>query len=159
MKNLLLLSFIVFTQIGLAQDYPKTLPEFKIFTTDNQAFSQDEVNQKNYAYFVYFNPECSHCQIAFKTLNLNVDRLKDIDVKLYPVSANSKAKTMAFFENYGPKLMTLKNMQILLDDNYNFADAFFVGAYPTSYLYDENLKLVKVFNGAGDIMGFLDEIK
>lgn len=145
--------------MGLAQDYPKTLPNFEIFTQDNQVFSQDDVDNETYSYFVYFNPDCGHCQTAFKTLNLKVDSLRDIDVKLYPVSAKNERKTLAFFDNYAPKLMKLKNMQILLDDNFNFADTFFVGAYPTSYLYDKNQKLVKVFNGADEIMEFLDEVK
>ena len=139
MKNIILLLSLTFTQFFFAQDYPKTLPDFEINTIESNSFNQNDVTTETYSYFVYFNPNCGHCKTAFKTLNLHVEKLKNAEVKLYPVSAKNQKETQEFFNSFGPKLLGLKNIQILIDDGYKFADAFFVGAYPTSsYLYDKN---------------------
>lgn len=160
MKRLILIFIAVFsTSVIYAQDYPKTLPNFEIFTQNSEVFSQDDVSIERYSYFVYFNPTCGHCQTAFKTLNLHAGDLKSVEFTLYPVSTQNNKETKAFFKDYAPKLLSLDNMQILLDDNYKFADAFFVGGYPTAYLYDKQQKLVNVYNGEDEIMAFLDEIK
>lgn len=159
MKNLILLVGLTLAQFIFAQDYPKSLPDFKINTIENNSFNQGNVTSETYSYFVYFNPNCGHCKTAFKTLNLKVDKLKNKNFKLYAVSVKDSKETKKFFDNYAPKLLELNNLNILLDDDYKFADAFFVGGYPTSYLYNKNHKLVKVFNGADHIMDFLDELK
>ncbi|RRO20891.1 peroxiredoxin family protein [Flavobacteriaceae bacterium 14752] len=159
MKKIILLIAFISTSVIFAQDHPKSLPDFEIFNQNNDVFNQDNVTTDTYSYFVYFDPTCSHCKTAFKTLNLHVEDLKSAEFKLYPVSAQNDRETQAFFKNYAPKLLSLENMQILLDDNYKFADAFFVNGFPTAYLYDKHQKLVKVYNGEGKIMAFLDEIK
>jgi len=159
MKYIFFIIGLFVAQIALSQDYPKSLPDFEIFNQSNEVFNNTDVSTDTYSYFVYFNPTCGHCQTAFKTLNLHVEDLKNDEFKIYPVSAKGDKETQAFFENYAPKLLLLENMQILLDDDYKFADAFFVGGYPTAYLYDKNQKLVKVYNGEGEIMAFLEEIK
>ncbi|QTY28108.1 peroxiredoxin [Flavobacterium sp. CS20] len=159
MKKIILLIALTSTSVIFAQDYPKSLPDFEISNQNNETFTQDDVSQDSYAYFIYFNPTCGHCKTAFKTLNLHVEDLKNTKFKLYPVSAKNDKDTHAFFENYAPKLLALNNVQILLDDNYKFADTFFVKGYPTAFLYDKNQKLVKVYNGESKIMGFMDEIK
>ncbi len=159
MKKITLLIALISTSIFFAQDYPKSIPDFEILSQSNEKFSQEDISTDTYSYFVYFNPTCSHCKTAFKTLNLHVADLKNAEFKLYPVSAKNDKKTQEFFQDYAPKLLALNNMQILLDDNYKFADAFFVGGYPTAYLYNKQQKLVKVYNGENEIMKFLDEIK
>ncbi|NBC58200.1 MAG: redoxin domain-containing protein [Bacteroidetes bacterium] len=159
MKNLILFIALISTCAIIAQDYPQSLPEFEIWNQNNEKFSQDDVSTESYSYFVYFNPTCGHCQTAFKTLNLHVDKLKNARVKLYPVSTKNQKETLEFFKGFAPKLLDLNNIQILLEDDYKFADVFFVGSYPTAYLYDKQQKLVKVYNGEGEIMAFLDEIK
>lgn len=161
MKKIILLTTLITASVTFAQDYPKSLPDFKIQDLEKQSFNQNNVTADTFSYFIYFNPTCGHCQTAFKTLNLHVDKLKDKNsaFKLYPVSAKDAKDTKAFFKNYAPNLLSLDNMQVLLDDNNKFADTFFVGGYPTSYLYDKNQKLVKVINGADNILSFLEEIK
>ena len=159
MKNLILLVGLTLAQFIFAQNYPETLPDFKIFSIEGKDFSKNEVAKYSYSYFIYFNPECGHCQTAFKKLNKNAEELKNADVMLYPVSSNTQEKTQKFFEKYAPKIKDLENMTVLKDDNFKFADALFVGGYPTSYLYDKNQKLITVYNGAGKILEFLEVLK
>jgi hypothetical protein len=91
-------------------------------------------------------------------LNLKSEQIKNAKVKLYPVSANTEEETNKFFEQYAPNIQSLTNTQILRDDDNKFADAFFVGPFPTSYLYDKDNKLVKVFEGSDDVVLFLNEL-
>jgi len=150
---------LLITQASIAQNYPETLPEFKIFALNGDEFNNEKLAKNTYSYFIYFNPECGHCRTAFKKLNTKAEALKNANVKLYPVSANTQEKTEQFFEKYAPKMVDLKNMIVLRDDDYKFADVLFVSGYPTSYLYDQNYKLVKVYNGADEVLGFLEELK
>jgi thiol-disulfide isomerase/thioredoxin len=158
MKYIILFLSLIITQISFAQDYPESLPDFKIFTLEGNAFNQNNIEKDTYTYFVYFNPTCGHCKTAFKLLNLKSEQIKKTKVKLYPVSANTKEETNKFFKQYAPNIQSLTNTQILRDDDYKFADAFSVGPFPTSFLYDKNNKLVKVFEGGDDVVLFLNEL-
>lgn len=160
MKILFFLALITLsTPAILAQDHPDSLPDFKIFDLDNEVFTQDDVSSDTYVFFIYFNPTCGHCETAFKTLNLRAEDLMSSEFILYPVSAKNSEETQAFFKSHAPKLLTLENMQILIDDNYKFADAFFVRSYPNAYLYNKRQELVNVYNGEEEIMNFLDDIE
>lgn len=159
MKYLILLLSLVFTQLSVAQDYPESLPDFKVFTLDGEIFTKDDLKKDKYTLFIYFNPECGHCQTTFKTLNIKAEQIKGADVVLYPISTNTVQKTTDFFDLFSPNIKALDNIKILRDDNFKFADTFFVGGYPTSYLYDKNNKLVKVYNSSAETILFLNDLK
>lgn len=159
MKYIVLIFSIFIAQVTIAQDYPKVLPEFEIFKLNGDSFNKDDLKKDTYSFFIYFNPECGHCKTAFKTLNLKAEQIKNVSVTLYPVSANTEEITTKFFEELAPQIKALQNIEILRDDNFKFADAVFVGGYPTSYLYDKNNKLVKVYNGTSETILFLNDIK
>jgi thiol-disulfide isomerase/thioredoxin len=158
MKYIILFLSLIITQAGFAQDYPESLPDFKIFTLEGNTFNQNDIEKDTYTYFVYFNPTCGHCRTAFKLLNFKSEQIKKAKVKLYPVSANTEEETNKFFKQYAPNIQNLANTKILIDDDYTFADAFSVGPFPTSFLYDKNNKLVKVFEGGEDVVLFLNEL-
>lgn len=159
MKYIIIVFSIILSQITSAQDYPETVPDFKIFTLKDDGFTNEDLQNKNYSLFVYFNPGCSHCKTTFEALELKSDEIKNADVTLYPVSANTSEKTIIFFKDLAPELFALENIKVLKDDDFKFADLFFVGGYPTSYLYDKNKKLVKVYNGTTETVSFLEDLK
>lgn len=159
MKYLIICIGLLFGQILSAQNHPQTLPEFSIFSLDGKEFTEKNIIKDCYSYIIYFNPTCSHCQVAFENLNSIADQLRNADVILYPVSANTKDKTVEFFDEYAPEIKDLDNMVILRDDNYKLADILFVGGFPESFLYDKNNKFVKVYKGEVDIIEFLEELK
>jgi peroxiredoxin len=159
MKYIILIGSILFSAFMTAQDYPKVIPDFEIFTIEGQSFTSKDVQNENYSFFIYFNPECGHCKTAFEALNLKVEDLKKANVTLYPVSANTKEKTTTFFEELAPEIYDLRQTNVLIDDNFKFADKFFVGGYPTSYLYDKNKKLIKVYNGTTETVSFMEDLE
>jgi thiol-disulfide isomerase/thioredoxin len=159
MKYVILIICLCFSKAITAQDYPEVLPDFKIFKVNGDAFTTDDVQKETYSFFIYFNPECGHCETAFKTLNIKAKKIGEANVMVYPVSANTEEKTIKFFEDLAPDIKALENITILRDDDFKFADALFVGGYPTSYLYDNNNKLVKVYNGTSETVLFLNDLK
>ena len=158
MKYLLLIICLAFTQIHMAQTYPETLPEFEIFSLNGKTFDQDQVKKGSYSYFVYYNPTCGHCVNAFKLLNLKSDQIKDAEVEIYTISANTVEQTQQFFENQAPLLKDLKNIHILRDEDYRFADIFGVGPFPTAFLYDDSQNLVKVMEGTSQVVLFMNDL-
>lgn len=159
MKYTIFVLSLLIAQVALAQDYPEKLPDFEIFSINGDTFTNDDVQNENSSLFIYFNPECSHCKTTFEALDLRSEKIKDADVTIYPVSANTSEKTEIFFQEVAPQLYALNNIKVLRDDDFKFADLFFVGGYPTSYLYDKNKKLVKVYNGTTETVSFLDDLK
>jgi thiol-disulfide isomerase/thioredoxin len=154
---LLILGLFVFEN-NHAQGYPETLPEFEVYTLEDEVFSKKDILKDTYAHFVYFSPTCGHCMDAFKVINLKASQIEDADVQLYLISANTSELTRDFFKLYAPKIQNLSNIHILKDVDYKFAELFDVAAFPTSFLYKEN-NLVKVFEGASEALLFLDEVK
>lgn len=147
-----LLAILILTTSTNAQKVLETLPTFFVKDMEGKMFtSQDMANEKN-AYIVYFNPECSHCETAFKKLNENFKRLDLEDVTFYAIAANTKEKTQAFFNELAPNLLKLKNLKILLDEDFVFANAFEVGSYPTIYYYDIKTKEMQRYEGYADVL-------
>ena len=159
MKYFFLFVSFIAVQTSFAQNYPEKLPAFEILTLDGETFSQEDIEKNTYNFFVYFNPTCGHCVDAFTFLNLKAEQIKNAEVHVYPVSSNTEELTLKFFEKHAPKIKDLKNLHVLKDVDYKFADTFDVGAFPASYLYDQDNNLVKVFEGASEVLFFLKEIE
>jgi len=159
MKYIILILSVLATQASVAQDYPEVIPDFEIFTLNGDVFTNENVQNETYSLFIYFNPECGHCKTTFEALNLKAEKIKEANVTLYPVSANTEEITTKFFKELIADLYALENMKVLRDDDYKFADMFFVSGYPTSYLYDKNNKLVKVYDGTSETVAFMEDLK
>lgn len=159
MKYYLLFLTVFTIQLGIAQNYPEKLPDFEILTLEGDKFTKEQVQKNSYTYFIYFSPTCGHCQDAFKFLNLKADQIKNADVQIYPVSSNTEKETLKFFNTYASKIQDLNNIHILRDIDFKFADEFDVVSFPTSYLYDKDQNLVRVFEGASEVLLFLNEVE
>lgn len=159
MKYCFLFFAFLTIQISFSQAYPEQLPDFEISTLEGEIFTQEQVQKNTNVCFIYFSPTCGHCKDAFKFLNLKANQIENANVQVYPVSSNTQEETIKFFNTYAPKIHHLKNIHILKDDNFKFADIFDVGLFPTCYLYDQDRNLVKVFEGPSEILFFLNEVE
>jgi len=152
MKKLILIFFLASTfQFLNAQErqvyFPKQIPEFSILAEDGSEFTEKDLTKKKNLVFIYFNPGCFHCETAFKTLNLNYQNLNIEGVKIYLVSAGSVQDTKVFMKQLAPNLLKLDNFEVIYDEDYRFADAFSVGVFPHSFLYDKKGKLIDSYPG------------
>ena len=160
MKRYISLLALLFTfTISHAQVSPETIPAFSILDINGETFTNEDMSSNTNSYIVYFNPECGHCETAFKTLNINAKALDLEHVTFYAVAANSKGITREFFDDIAPKLLELKNIKILLDEDFVFANAFQVGSYPTVYFYDKDGKFDSRFEGAEDVLNPIKELR
>ncbi len=133
-------------------ELPKEMPEFSIFAEDGSVFTDKDLAKNKDIVFIYFNPTCGHCKTAFKTLNINHKILDIKKLKIYPVSAGTVEETTVFFKELAPNLLKLDNMEVIYDEDYRFADAFSVGVFPHSFLYDKKGKLIDSFPGEQKII-------
>lgn len=160
MKKLiyLILSIFLFQPLT-AQEKAEVIPNFSIFSEDGSVFTdKDLVKDKNLV-FIYFNPSCGHCKTAFKTLNTNYQNMIIEDVYIYPVSAGTVAETKAFFKDLAPNLISLENIEIIYDEDYRFADAFFVGGFPQTFLYNQDRKLIDSYPGEAKVLDPFEELR
>jgi peroxiredoxin len=130
----------------------KKIPEFSIFAEDGSVFTEEDLAQHKNIVFIYFNPDCGHCKTAFKTLNINYNNLDVKKLKIYPVSAGTVAETKVFFKELAPNLLKLKNIEVIYDEDYRFADAFSVRSFPHSFLYDKDKRFVDSYPGENQIL-------
>lgn len=159
MKYAFLFLALITIQLSFGQGYPQKLLDFEILTLEGDKFTKDQVQKNSYTYFIYFSPTCGHCQDAFKFLNLKADQIENAGVQVYTVSSNTEGETTKFFNTYASKIQQLDNIHILRDINFKFAEKFNVVAFPTSFLFDEDQNLVKVFEGASEVLLFLNELE
>jgi len=156
MKNYIILLTLLFSiHSTIAQEEPKspeTIPQFSIVDFDGEEFTNEDMSGRTGSYIVYFNPECGHCEIAFKKLNKEVEALDLKKVTFYAVAANTKEKTDIFFKEIAPEVLKLKNLKILLDEDFVFAEAFQVGSYPTVYFYDKKGNFVSRYEGTENVL-------
>ena len=117
------------------------------------------MSKRTSSYIVYFNPECGHCETAFKKLNKNVEALDLKKVTFYAVAANTKEKTEKFFNEIAPEILKLKNLKILLDEDFIFAEAFKVGSYPTIYYYDKKGNFISRYEGSSDVLKPVEDLE
>jgi len=159
MKTIYFLLAVISLQFTFAQGYPETLPDFEVYTLEDEAFTKEDLQSNTFIHFIYFSPTCGHCQDAFKFLNLKADQIQSAEVQLYLISANTTQLTNEFFDLYAPKIKELGNIHMLKDKDYKFAELFDVVAFPTSFLYRDDHSLVDVFEGASEATLFLKEVK
>jgi peroxiredoxin len=154
--NLFVLFIIMSFQLIYAQEreveFPKEMPEFSIFAEDGSVFTDKDLAKNKNIVFIYFNPTCGHCKTAFKTLNINYNSLDIKKLKIYPVSAGTVEETTVFFKELAPNLLELKNIEVIYDEDYRFADAFSVGGFPHTFLYDKDKILVDSYPGEQKVL-------
>jgi len=161
-KHILILTLVFLAFSTTAQEKPEspeTIPAFSIIDIDGEEFTNKDMSGRKHSYIVYFNPECGHCERAFKKLNKKAETLDLKNVNFYAVSANTKELTQYFFKTIAPDLLELKNLKILLDEDFVFADAFKVGSYPTIYFYDKKGKFVSRHEGTEDVLKPIEGLK
>ena len=88
---------------------------------------------------------CAPCKVSFPALDALATSLKDRGVDVLAVSVDAERKDLNAFLAAQP----IKTMRILLDPQMTAADAFKVGALPTSFIIDRQGKIRFTHTGYG----------
>jgi len=118
------------------------LPDFSFLTLNNDTLCSSDI-LRGPLLVIHFHPECEHCKYEISSL-LQSDILS-MDCRVLLITDGLRDSVKAFVENCSIK--DLPSFTTLLDTAYQFRELFGSYAYPSNYIYNRNLELVKVLKG------------
>ena len=155
-----LFSFFIFSFIissGVYSQVPAaTVPVFQLYRADKSVFTNKDMPKGKMRFFVFFDPECEHCQHAIKTINKEYAALKK--TAAFIISLNDHTKISSFITAYGPNLKTQKNIIFLQDRLKQFVIKFGPRKYPSMFLYSAKNKLLQYEDDPENIFMLLNII-
>lgn len=140
-------------RVGAIED----LPAFNIMSTDSVTLIHTAELTGDHAYvFMYFSPDCEHCQRVTQQF---IDHRKELDqanVRVYMVTDEPARDAAAFVRFY--HLNTLTTFFIGTDCNYDFVRAFSPTSTPYIAVYNRERKLRMVSKGEADVQEILKSL-
>ena len=136
---LILFSFSVSAQIA-GKPPAQTIPHFQFFRLDNTTFTDNDLPKGKIIFFMFFDPDCDHCQHAIESIGKQYQTFKKTSiflVSMFPVD-----KINQFMNTYGSKLKGQKNVTILQDKLQQFIIKCNPMRYPAMLLYSPGKKLL-----------------
>ena len=163
MKNLFIALFLIITipAIGYNQTnydtlppYLKTkeIPNFNVLECNSTKGDSVWINNKSLPanrpiVFVYFSPECSHCEYETEEIKKYMDSLSNaffIFVSYHPLE-----KIKEFYDKYG--LAKYPNIRVGRDLKYFIPSFFRVEFTPFVGVYNKNQSFVKAYKSGADM--------
>jgi hypothetical protein len=132
------------------------LPSFNILLTDSTTvFSTNKIPFGKPTVFIFFEPDCLHCQHQTKILLKNIKSFENIQICMVTLSPFDQIRE--FCNVY--RLNTYKNISVGKDYQYTFIKIFKPEVVPFIAIYDGNKKLVKIFKQPTEINNILEAVK
>lgn len=119
----------------------KPLPTYALLRTDSTVVRSVDLPAYPYTLFVYFSPDCGHCQTEAENLNAQMDSLQN--VLLVWVSYRDWQDIRRFYLQYN--MARFPNVVMGRDPEYILPSFFKVRFTPYVALYDKNKKFVKAW--------------
>ena len=132
----------------------KRLPDFVLFTIDGKQITNKQLPSYKYTCFIFFSPDCSHCETEAVNINKYSDKLTN--VLFIWNSYRDMNAIKAFAEKF--KLDKRPNMIIGRDPSYMIPSFFHPKMTPFVALYKNN-QLVKVYEKGADIFDLIKIIE
>jgi thiol-disulfide isomerase/thioredoxin len=120
------------------------LPQFSILKPDSVTwFTKDDLKRGRKSMIMLFSPDCDHCKKQTDIIVDNIDRLKDLEIVMTTFQPIEKMRR--FYEKY--ELSKYPNIHVGRDVRYFFGPFYRFRYSPFLAIYDENEKLIKVYEG------------
>lgn len=156
-KYLFLLPLFLVLHVA-AQTPAQTIPDFTFFKMGtNFPFTQNDLPKGKLIFFVFFDPDCVHCQKAIQQISQQYQFFKKTAV--YLVSMEDHNKIVKFMDTFGKDLKKQPNLLVLEDKNVQFLARFKPVRYPSMFLYSPKKKLVDYEDNPESIFRFTTAIK
>lgn len=107
------------------------------------SFTTDEISSGPLL-ITFFHPECDHCKYEISSL-ISTD-LIDSQFTILLVSYAKVDDIQSFIQEIGNN--DALNVQVLHDPDFRMSDMYRADVLPSNFIYDKELRLVKVFKGA-----------
>jgi hypothetical protein len=118
------------------------LPAFSFATLTKESFNSSEI-RSGPVLVVRFHPECEHCQ--YEISEIMKSDLPLSGIRILMVSGADKSSIKKLFSEYN--LSDYQDLAVLVDTSYIFGEIFGRDIVPSNYIYNKELKLVKVMYG------------
>ena len=105
--------------------------------------------------FIYFDPDCEHCQQETKAILSHIDQLRNAN--LYWVTNGDPVDLKKFCQHF--RIDTLENAMIGNDYEYSFYRAFLPPSTPYIAIYNSSKDLVKLYKGEPDVNTLIASIR
>ena len=130
----------------------KFIPNFNVLDCNSTKVDSIWINNKSLptnkpTVFVYFSPECSHCELETEAIKKNMDSLQNaffVFVSYHPIE-----KIKAFYDKY--ELAKYPNIRMGRDPKYFIPSFFRVEFTPFVAVYDKNTNLTKAYKQGADM--------
>jgi thiol-disulfide isomerase/thioredoxin len=129
----------------VAKPVVNDLPQMEITLLDGSKKQAREFKEKTI--LVMFFPDCEHCQDEAKEIEANLSAFKAYTV--YFLSSNPKPEVEKFAADY--KLTGKENVKFGMVTGESVINNFGPIPTPSIYIYNEEQRLMKSFNGQTDI--------
>ena len=134
-----------------------TFPGFSSLTLTNEPFNSAEIKEGP-VLLIRFHPECEHCQ--YEISEILKSSIPSSGVKILMVSSTHIDSIRRFLDHFN--YSDFPSVIPLADTSYNLGDIFGNDVIPSNYIYNKELKLVKVFHGevkTETIIKYLSEVE
>ncbi len=130
----------------------KTIPNFSLIdckstSTDSIWINNASLPQGKPVIFIYFSPECSHCEYETEEIKKHIDSLKNAEIVF--VSYHPMEKIKAFYNKYG--LEKYANILMGRDPKYFLPSFFRVEFTPFVAIYTPSGNFVKAYKQGADM--------
>lgn len=119
-----------------------TLPDFILPSINGEIFNSDLITSGP-VLITYFHPECEHCRYEVTSLLNSRSAIRNLKILL--ISPANSFQVKSFFRRLELKEDSL--YIVLCDTSLILRDIYNVDVYPSNYIYDKDLNLVKVLKG------------
>ncbi len=123
-----------------------SLPDFTIPTIEGSLFNTREISEGPLL-ITYFHPECEHCQ--YEISSLAKSNIPESGVKILLVSYASSQQIRSFLGKID--VINDSTFHILSDTTFIFSELFRTDVIPSNFIYNEDLRLVKILKGETNI--------
>lgn len=143
-----------FNQLKAQQ--PTFLPQFKFYTLNGKAFTNNNLSQTKPNLLMLFDCTCEHCQREAMLMNANYKKFANVNVVM--VTLDEQPAIKQFFTKYAPGLNAKPNVTVVQDKNQIFIPTFLPSIYPAFYLYSAKGQLLSYEKGDGAVKRILPKI-
>lgn len=119
----------------------QTIPDFKIAQTNDTLFEKKNLPEKTPLILIYFDPECSHCQMFTKDLT---DSFSLVNKACIVMACNKNVELIRKFQQ-DFKLKDFENIVIGKEVKYFLPSYYQMKIIPFVAVYNKYGKLVDVF--------------
>lgn len=166
-KILVFLSLIIIAGCSQAQDAAvknpspaiQNIPSFHILNKDSVYLTNANLKKDKAVMFVYFGPDCSHCQRLMMELKPDIKDFKNIQIVMVTFT---KITLLKMLKEFHRDYVFAAQPNVLMgteDPDYKVMRYFSVSTTPYIAIYGRNGKLVQAFDKSPKVPELLAAVK